>query len=365
MNVLMTADTVGGVWTYAVDLCRALLPHDVHVTLATMGEPVRADQRQQVDRLPNVTLRQGTFKLEWMPDPWDDVARAGEWLLGLEREVRPDVVHLNGYAHGALPWHAPVLVAGHSCVLSWWEAVKGEAAPPEWDHYRWAVSEGLAGADLVVAPTRAMLDCLRAHHGPLPDARVIHNGRDAAAFAPAATKEPFVLCAGRLWDEAKNLAALEAVAAELPWPVCVAGDPQGRTSTGVVPLGRLGERELAGVMARAAVYALPARYEPFGLSALEAALSGCALVLGDIPSLREVWGDAATYVPPDDTGALSRVLAELIERADQRNELAARAAARARRYTLGRAAGEYLDAYASLVAGHGGRAVKQPEFAEA
>ncbi len=32
---------------------------------------------------------------------------------------------------------------------------------------------------------------------------------------------------------------------------------------------------------------LPARYEPFGLSVLEAALSGCALVLGDIPSLRE------------------------------------------------------------------------------
>ena len=37
--------------------------------------------------------------------------------------------------------------------------------------------------------------------------------------------------------------------------------------------------------ARAGIYALPAVYEPFGLSVLEAALSGCALVLGDIPSL--------------------------------------------------------------------------------
>ena len=37
--------------------------------------------------------------------------------FGLERRLRPDVVHLNGYTHGALPWRAPVLVVGHSCVL--------------------------------------------------------------------------------------------------------------------------------------------------------------------------------------------------------------------------------------------------------
>ena len=36
-HVLMTADTVGGVWTYAVELVRALAPHRVTVALATMG----------------------------------------------------------------------------------------------------------------------------------------------------------------------------------------------------------------------------------------------------------------------------------------------------------------------------------------
>ncbi|CAA9417806.1 MAG: Glycosyltransferase [uncultured Phycisphaerae bacterium] len=350
MNVLMTADTVGGVWVYALDLCRALAPHGVHVTLATMGEPVRPDQHAQLRALTNVTLRESRFKLEWMPDPWDDVARAGDWLLKLERETRPDVVHLSGYAHGCLPWRAPVLVAGHSCVLSWWRAVKGEPAPPEWDRYRWAVAEGLAGADLVVAPTAAMLDCLDFHYGPLAaGARVVHNGRDAAAFAPTAVKEPFVLCAGRLWDEAKNLAALEAVAPGLPWPVYAAGECD-RPAGGVVPLGRLGERELAEIMGRAAIYALPARYEPFGLSALEAALSGCALVLGDIPSLREVWADAATYVPPDDARALERALAGLVEDPALRGEMSARATARARGYSMARAARSYLDVYHALAA---------------
>ena len=355
----MTADTVGGVWTYALDLCRALAPANARVALATMGAPPRDEQRAQVAALPHVSLHESTFKLEWMQDPWEDVRAAGEWLLDLERQTRPDVIHLNGYAHGALPWRAPVLVAGHSCVLSWWDAVKGEAAPPEWNRYRDAVRGGLAAADLVVAPSRAMLAALCHHYGSFNATRVIHNGRDDTAYRPGG-KEPFVLCAGRLWDEAKNLQALECVAPALPWPVCAAGDESlagaggAAVTRNVVSLGRLNESQLAERMSRAAIYALPARYEPFGLSALEAALSSCALVLGDIPSLREVWDDAAVYVPPDDANALTAALTRLIEDAVWRHDMARRANERAQRYTAERAAFEYLDAYRALARQHRG-----------
>jgi glycosyltransferase involved in cell wall biosynthesis len=163
-----------------------------------------------------------------------------------------------------------------------------------------------------------------------------------------AKKEPFVLCAGRLWDEAKNLAALDSVAPRLPWPVYAAGDARAKQSRGVVSLGRLSEAQLAGVMSRAAIYALPARYEPFGLSALEAAISGCALVLGDIASLREVWGDAAIYVEPDDHGALAAALGDLIRQPRRREALAARATDRAKRYTPQRMAAGYLEIYEAL-----------------
>src|SRR4051812_10709320 len=122
MNLLLTTDTVGGVRTYSVQLARALRPHGAHVALATTRAPLRPDQRAQVQALHHVIVHERSFKLEWMQDPWDDVARAGEWLLDVESSFRPDVVHLNGCAHGALPWDAPVLVVGHSCVLSWWEA---------------------------------------------------------------------------------------------------------------------------------------------------------------------------------------------------------------------------------------------------
>ena len=333
MKVLMTADTVGGVWTYAMELAGALRPHGVRVVLATMGSRMDAAQRAEAAALPNVTVHESSFRLEWMDAPWQDVDRAGEWLLALERAERPDIVHLNGYAHADLPWLAPVVVVGHSCVRSWWEAVKGEAPPPSWDAYTGRVRSGLQAADVVVAPSHAMLTSLERHYGPLARTRVIPNGRAQALFQPA-RKELFIFAAGRLWDEAKNLAVLDRIAGALPWPTYVAGDMQspdgrGKPVTAVRPLGRLDRATLAQWLGRASIYAFPARYEPFGLSVTEAALSGCALVLGDIPSLREIWGDAATFVAPDDEAGLARAIRWLCDDPTLRRAQGARARRRA------------------------------------
>lgn len=349
-RVLVTADTVGGVWTYAVDLARELDARGVDVAIATMGAPVAAHQRQQL--AAGVRLFESAYRLEWMQEPWTDVDAAGEWLLRLEREFQPDVVHLNQYAFGALPFAAPALLVAHSCVLSWWQAVHGVAAPVEWNTYRSRVAAGLAGADLVAAPTRAMLSTLAGNYGLASEGRVIPNGADAQQFRPG-KKEPFVLAAGRFWDAAKNLSALEQVAPRLPWPVKVAGaarHPDGgqRRPQGVQWLGELPRAALAGELAAASIYALPARYEPFGLSVLEAALGGCALVLGDIPSLREVWEDAAIYVGPDDHDALARALQRLVQDAGERDRLARAAQLRAQRYTPARTCEACRDAYAQL-----------------
>jgi glycosyltransferase involved in cell wall biosynthesis len=353
MKVLMTADTVGGVWTYALDLSRTLAAHGCEITLATMGGPASAAEAQAAARIRNLHLHESSYKLEWMDDPWDDVTEAGEWLLDLAQKVRPDIVHLNNFAHGALPWPAPVLMAGHSCVLSWWRAVKGESAPSNWDRYAAVVRRGIAAADLLVAPTQAMLDALRTHYGPLPSSQVIYNGRNPDLFR-AAAKEPMILTVGRLWDEAKNVQALDRVAGAVPWPVYVAGEehhPSGGQQhfTHVVPLGKLPPAELSGWFARAGIYALPARYEPFGLSVLEAALSGCALVLGDIPSLREVWGNAALYVAPDNPAAITGALVKLSTDDQLRTRLAHAAFLRGRHYTQSAMGAGYWQAYQTLL----------------
>lgn len=354
MKILLTSDTVGGVWTHSLELGGGLVRRGHDVVLATMGPAPSAAQARHAAAL-GIDLRVSTFKLEWMADPWSDLRRAGAWLLQLERAVSPDVVHLGGYVHAAMPWHVPVVVTAHSCVCTWWRAVHNDSAPPEWDRYREAVRGGLRAADLVVAPTEAMLKAVQASYEPLPHSMVIYNGRDGAQFRPG-VKEPLVLSSGRLWDEAKNVGVLGAVAPELSWPVYVAGpaeEPDTPRSPGLRPqmhrLGVLEPRALSRWMGRASIYVTAARYEPFGLSVLEAALSGCALVLSNIPTLCELWGDAAVFVNPDDARSLKRGVEDLIADEQRRTWLADRAHQRARQFTASRMVEAHLAAYRGLL----------------
>ncbi|HKQ82807.1 MAG TPA: glycosyltransferase family 4 protein [Steroidobacteraceae bacterium] len=363
-KILITADAVGGVWTYVMELCAGLGASDVEIVLATMGpEPTRS-QRQAVECMAHVHLECSDFRLEWMPHPWDDVELAGEWLLDLAEVYRPDLVHLNGYVHAALPWTMPVVVVAHSCIWSWWRAVHGSDPPQEWDRYRAALTRGLLSADAIVAPSEAMLRLLETyiHAVPVdaaPEARsfgdvVIHNGMDLTPLGCEGERAPLVFAAGRLWDEAKNIRTLDRAARELAWPVYVAGEPiaplgQEIELTHARSIGPLAATEMQQWLARASIFASPALYEPFGLAVLEAAVQGCALVLGDIPSLREVWGDAALYVPPRDADRLAGTLSSLIDNPQQLQTYATRAQARACRYSRSAMVHGYEDLYAALL----------------
>ncbi|HET8549894.1 MAG TPA: glycosyltransferase family 4 protein [Bryobacteraceae bacterium] len=348
-SALMTADTVGGIWTYSMELVRGLAGRGTHVTLATMGQPLTAAQWEEARAIPRLEIAESSFRLEWMDEPWSDVDRASDWLLDLATRVCPDVVHINGYAHAGLRWNAPAVCVAHSCVLSWWRAVKREPAPVKYVEYARRVRSALAAADMAVAPSHSMLSCLVEEYGFTGTSVVVPNARSAEFFGPS-IKQPFILASGRLWDAAKNIAAVDAVTERLSWPVYVAGDEHhpdgGDTKVGAARrLGRLSGAEMADWFGRASVYVLAARYEPFGLSALEAALCGCALVLGDIPSLREVWGDAALYVHPEDRDGLRETLERVIRSDSLRTDLAARARLRARRYTPQRMVMGYLEVY--------------------
>jgi glycogen synthase len=349
LRVLVTTDTVGGVWTFVMELGSTLSRAGFEIELATMGAPVSGAQRAQAESIPRLRLHESGYRLEWMEESWLSVTEAGEWLLDLERRHAPDLVHLNGYVHASLPWRAPVIVTAHSCVLSWCRAVHGDVAAPAWDRYPDEVRRGIQDARVVAAPTRAMLDAIATHYGDPVDGRVIPNGRSPYGFRRGA-KRRRILAVGRVWDEAKNMAALDRVAPGLAWPVVVAGPrkhPDGGTVRlrGARTLGVLAGNELADAYASASIFALPALYEPFGYSPLEAALSGCALVLGDIPSLREVWGDAACFVPPRDDQALLQTLRWLIAEPRVRKEYAKRALARAAEYTPERMTIGYMEAY--------------------
>jgi glycosyltransferase involved in cell wall biosynthesis len=347
----MTGDTVGGVWTYSLQLIEALAPYGIECTLVAMGGEPSRDQCRAAAALPNLRLVGSDLKLEWMPDPAADLRSADKLLLEIEARFAPDVTHVNGYASAAAGFAAPVVVVAHSCVPSWWQACRQVPLPPVWDDYRRRLQRGVAAADCVVSPSRAFLHSFTDIHGPLPRSRVIHNGRDPRGYAPVA-KRPFVLAAGRLWDDAKNIAAVARAAELVGCSVCVAGDgsPAGPLPDNLSFLGILDSAGLAARMAEAAVFAAPARYEPFGLAVLEAALSGCALVVGDIPTMRELWDGAARFVDPDDPDALAQAIGSLLADANAARSVGDRARHRALDYGAEEMARGYVTLYRELLA---------------
>jgi glycogen synthase len=335
VRVLIVADVIGGVRTFTAELARQLAADGDEVHLALIGPPAAWAP------VPGVaTCEVADLRLEWMEDPWDDVAATAEWVEGLIERVRPDVVHMNTFA--PVGGEVPVVLTAHSCVLSWWRAVHGVEAPPSWERYRHLRRAALARADLVVAPTAAMLRELP----PLGQPALVIPGARRVAPAVPGERERLVVTVGRLWDAAKNVAAVAAVASRMPARVVAIG---AGGADGLEATGELDEAGVLGWLRRAAVFAEPARYEPFGLSALEAALCGCALVLGDIPSLREVWGEAAAFVPPDDPDALVAAVGRLLRDPRRRRVAVSAAATRASRYTPRLVAGAYRSAYTAAL----------------
>lgn len=350
MKILITTDNIGGVWTYSLALAKGLENRGIDVCLAVIGEKLTVSQ---VNELGFTAWHWFESKQEWMDDPWADITRAGKWLQNLVRYIYPDIIHLNSYSFGALQWRVPVVVTAHSCVLSWWEAVRKEQAPPEWDRYRETVGEGLRGADLIVAPGNEMMKGVEKFYRPEKKKVIIKNGADSSAFYPA-KKGKFIFSMGRLWDEAKNIMLVIEAAHLIGYPVYIAGE-FGMERSLILPsnvhlLGKLSPSEIAGWLSKASVYLLPVKYEPFGYTFVEAAISGCALIAGDIPSMREVWGDAAVYADPDDSIALAAQVNDLMNNDNRREMLSVKARHKALAdYTSEGMTSEYINLYSTLL----------------
>ncbi len=362
MHVLLTTDAVGGVWTCTEELSAGLVRAGHRVTLVSLGQKLDAGQRAWVSgqRSPLFQMLETEYRLEWMEDAAEDLLSSTEFMRELIERLQPDVLHTNQFAYGNLSDQVPVLLTGHSCVLSWWEAVHRSSAPDtgRLRAYTALVRSGLQAATRLAAPTAWMARELRRHYGVDRHIEVIANGRTPELFTSGA-KQMQALTVGRAWDPGKNTALLEAVNA--PLPLIVAGEPappHGRTPERHAPehaaghvrwLGKQDAAQLRDLYGRTAVYIATSRYEPFGLAPLEAALSRCALVLSSLPTLKEIWGDAAVYFPPDDARALEEILRALVREPALAENLAERAYRRAcERYRASTMVGKHEELYASL-----------------
>ena len=348
MHVLMTADAVGGVWTYTQDLVGELVRRGIRITLISFGPMPTSEQTEWLKDLHEVDHRPTPFRLEWMPDVAADVEHSRQYLEELIREVRPDLLHSNQFCYGSVKADIPRIVVAHSDVVSWWQSVHGTDPPDEeWRWYRRVVQEGIRSADLVVAPSEWMMSALVDNYDFSIETRVIHNGRDGSFFKSSGPRSNYAMSVGRRWDKGKQLNLL--LDAELNISVRIAGPKEEPEKNRITELAS--QRELRELYAQAAIYIAPSRYEPFGLAPVEAAFSGCALLLNDIPVFRELWGDCAVYFKQNDAVALAHAVSELSLNDNRRQQFADRAQTRAsEKFNASRMADEYCELYEQVLA---------------
>lgn len=313
-RLLMTVDTVGGVWQYATELAAALVDSGYQVELAVIGPPADAAQRRRAQAV-GATLIDTGLALDWLSADERTVTAAATAIARLARQRGVDLVQLNQPAFAVVPFAMPVVAVAHSCVATWWAANSEGPLPSDLAWQALLTARGLAQADAVVSPSAAFAAATASAHDLARDrVTVVHNGRSLRP-REAATQD-FAFTAGRLWDRGKNAATLDRAAARLAVPFKAAGPcagPHGETVAfaHLVPLGHLRERAIAEILSARPVFASAARYEPFGLAVLEAALAGCALVLSDIPTFRELWDGAAVFVDPDDIDGFAEAIGTL------------------------------------------------------
>jgi glycosyltransferase involved in cell wall biosynthesis len=360
LRLLLVTDTVGGVWVYSLELARALSAHGVEVTLAVIGPKASAAQRAQASGL---RLIDTGLPLEWLPTTPSEMRRAGAALSKLARDEGVDLVQTcSAPLLADTIFDQPTVAVQHSCIASWWSAVRGTPLPPEFAWRRDLIQEGLNQARAIVAPSVSFAAETARIYDVFRPVLPVPNGRHS--ITPLGIPQgDFVFTASRLWDEGKNIATLDAAARLSKLPFEAAGPIEGpngaRASFDTMHhVGELGSARLSGILAARPIYASAALYEPFGLSVLEAANAGCALVLSDIPTFRELWRDAARFVPADDAQGFADAIDALADDRQERERLGRAARNRAQLYTPARMAQKMATLYAALVE----RQVAQPQL---
>jgi glycosyltransferase involved in cell wall biosynthesis len=224
--------------------------------------------------------------------------------------------------------------------------------------------KGLAGADAVVAPSAWMLDRISEYYCRPQRGEVIYPGRNPIFFNPYVGKDDSVLAVGRLLDAGKQISLLTQHTH--PLPICIVGSDTPVHGPAGVPIqadvklsideinvalkGPQTEAQLRTLYSRAAIYAATSRYEPFDMAAVEAAFSRCAIVANDIPSFREIWGDAALYFRENDASSLASAIRRLSDQRDLCRTYGNRAYQRAREcFTSKRMIDQYMELYHSLL----------------
>jgi glycosyltransferase involved in cell wall biosynthesis len=360
----------GGIGRYTAELLRLLPAQDVAVTPFTARHPrddvTRALHAQGLDGYEPVIL---PLPAAVLYDAWHVLGVAGP-----VRRVAPvDLVHAPS---PAVPptGGVPLVVTVHDAApLVMPDAFTRRGVK----FHRQGFAAAARRARLVIAVSEFCADEVVTHTAiPRDRIRVVPNGVDRErATAEAVTKarliyaiddQPYVFWAGTFQPRKNVRVLLDAFTrldpARFPHRLVLAGPPGWKPDDADTAVAeRLGDRvrllgpvhreQLFPLFAGADLFAFPSRHEGFGIPVLEAMAQETAVLCSDIPALREVAGDAARFVPSDDTDAWVDALTTLLGDAAERDRLVAAGSARVANYSWERCARETAAVYREALSG--------------
>lgn len=350
LRVFMTCDATSALWHHALDLAQGLRAYETSTTLCVLGAAPGPDQQGAARRVPGLKLNHLELSRGWATASPHQVLEAAERVAAMARAEGARLVHLHSPLLASGPaFVAPVVTACHECIPTWCHSVRSQPFDHALDWHKNDMATGLLRSDTVIAPTGAFAKVLTEVYGLPKPPMVVHSGRRPSTreSLPEGRGIPatsFVFTAAQLWDEGKDLRTLDEAAANVKLPVYVAGSISGLAGeTPIAPnpitpnhvhfLGDLSDGHLAEWLTAKPIFVSTACYEPFGMIVLEAAESGCPLILSDIPTFRELWEGAAEFVPCGDSGATAAAIEAVAGDSALRARLASAARRRARRYT--------------------------------
>jgi glycosyltransferase involved in cell wall biosynthesis len=218
--------------------------------------------------------------------------------------------------------------------------------------------------DRIVCPSR-FLSGLLVKHAPWVDPIIVPNGIDLDALRVDRPREMRILCVSRLLERKgvqDLMAAISLIKCSLQAHVVGIGPYESELQKIATQMGeriRLlgwldnGSSELRDLYETSEIFVFPSSVENFPVVLLEAMAAGLAIVAADIPSCREVLGDAAVFVPVGDCAALACAIDRVAADAVWRQQLQ-RAARRRLKENFGwpALAHRYLEIFEATRASH-------------
>ncbi len=112
--------------------------------------------------------------------------------------------------------------------------------------------------------------------------------------------------------------------------------------------GYIDEEDKAGIMKGADIFVFPSFYEGFGMPIIEAMSLGVPTVASDIPSHREIFGNATLFFKPEIPGELTQKIKEILSNDLTRDSLSRNGKMQAEKFSWQKTAQKLLEIFSQM-----------------